>query len=376
MSVRSTRPCPIAASVLATTCLVRTRLAHRRAVLSFLICFAGALPAFVGTSARAGALAPTLLDASGSMVSAYDGWAAWSRADLATNAYVLVLRSPKGVVSLAPIAQRTSPFDVELGPDGSGVAAVYSRCLDTDTLQGCHIYELKLGVAGATEQILAAPGSSVHEPAIWDRLLVFLRRNPGGGERRPDNLFQWRIGSSLARSVALPASRGGLSAEAGHWPKGQTGTISGLTLHGQQVAYSTTSGSESFGVTSLWLERLGGSPKLIDQVTSGASATCEHAFLSPTLLGGWLYAYLHDCDPYADPRSDRWTRYSLSGHGAQRAKFTFVHTGDEVIDSVAPDAGGVNWSSESGLYRLSSVAWRTIKSPVPETFCTLEHPLC
>jgi hypothetical protein len=376
MSLHSTRPRPITALVLAVTCLVRTGPARRRVALSLLICLACALPAFVGTSARAGALAPTLLDASGSMVSVYGGWAAWSRADLATNAYVLVLRSPKGAISLAPIPERASPFDVELGPDGPGVAAVYSRCSDIDTLEGCHIYELKLGVAGATEQMLEVPGSSVHEPAIWGGLLVFLRRNPGGEAHRPDNLFQWRIGSSLAHSVALPTSRGGLSAETGHWPKGQTGTISGLTIHGRQLAYSTTSGSESFGVTSLWLERIGSSPKLVDQVTSGASATCEHAFLSPTLLGGWLYAYLHDCDPYANPRSDRWTRYSLGGRVAQRAKFTFVHTGDEIIDSVVPDSGGVDWSGERGLYRLSSVVWRTIKRPVPETFCSLAHPLC
>jgi hypothetical protein len=310
------------------------------------------------------------------MVSTYGGWAAWSRADLATNAYALVLRSPKGVVSLAPIPERVSPFDVELGPDGAGVAAVYSRCLDTETLRDCHIYKLKLGLPGAIEQMLAAPGASVHEPAIWDGLLVFLRRNLAGGARRPDNLFQWRIGSSLARSVMLPASRGGLSAEAGHWSKGQVGTISGLTLHGQQIAYSTTSGSGSFGVTSLWVERLTGRPKLIDQVISGASATCEHAFLSPSLLGGRLYAYLHDCDPYADPQSDRWTRYSLNGHGVQRAKFTFVHTGDEIIDSVVPDADGVDWSGESGLYRLASIGWRTIKRPTPETFCSPAHPLC
>jgi hypothetical protein len=341
-----------------------------------LIFLAGALPVFVGASAWAGAPASTPLDASGSMVSAYGGWAAWSRTDVATNAYALVLRSPEGAVSLAPIPERASPFDVELGPDGSGVAAVYSRCSDTDTLQGCHIYELKLGVAGATEQLLAAPGTSVHEPAIWDGLLVFLRRNPGGGKRRPDNLFQWRIGSLQVRSLTLPASHGGISAEAGHWPKGQTGTISGLTLHGQQIAYSTTSGSESFGVTSLWLQRLSGPPKLADQVTSGASATCEHAFLSPTLLGGWLYAYLHDCDPSANPQLDRWTRYSLTGHGVQRAEFTFVHTGDEIIDSVVPDKGGVDWSSESGLFRLASIGWRTIKRPVPESFCSLEHPLC
>ncbi len=301
---------------------------------------------------------PTLLDAQGSTVAAYGGWAAWSRYDPATKAYALALRSPSGAISLAPVAERGLPFDIELGPEGSGVVAVYSRCSDVDTLQGCHIYELKLGVVGAIERMLAAPGSSVHEPAIWDGLLIFLRRNPGGGGRRPDNLFQWRIGSSPARSVALPASHGGISTEAGHWPKGQTGAISGLTLHGQQVAYSTASGSESFGVTSLWLERLGGSPKLIDQITSGASATCEHAFLSPTLLGGWLYAYLHDCDPSANPQLDRWTRYSLSGHGAQRAKFTFVHTGDEIIDSVAPDAGGVRTGavkagSSVGEHRLA-----------------------
>jgi hypothetical protein len=304
------------------------------------------------------------------------GLAAWSRYDSATKAYALVSRSPSGSTSLAPIAERATPFDVELGPDGAGVAAVYSRCSNTEALVGCHIYELRLGVAGASEQLLAAPGASVHEPAIWDGLLVYLRRNPGGGQRRPDNLFQWRIGSSNVRSVTLPASHGGVSAEAGHWPKGQTGTISGLTLHGQLVAYSTTSGSGSFGVTSLWLQRLGGSPKLIDQVTSGASATCEHAFLSPILLGGWLYAYLHDCDPSANPQLDRWTRYSLSGGRAQRARFTFVHTGDEIIDSVVPDSGGVDWSSESGLFRLASVAWRTIKRPVPESFCSLEHPLC
>jgi hypothetical protein len=143
----------------------------------------------VGATAWAGAR-PKLLDAQGSTVAAYGGWAAWSRYDPATKAYALVLRSPSGSTSLAPIAERAAPFDVELGADGSGMAAVYSRCTDTERLRGCHIYELKLGVAGATEQRLAAPGSSVHEPAIWDGLLVYLRRNPGGGERRPDNL--WR----------------------------------------------------------------------------------------------------------------------------------------------------------------------------------------
>lgn len=310
------------------------------------------------------------------MVASYGGWAAWSRPQAATDAYWLVLRSPAGVTSLAPIPGRAAPFDVELGPSGFGVAAVYSRCTNTNTMQGCHIYELRLGVAGATERMLAAPGSSVHEPAIWNGHLVFLRPNPGGGKRQPDNLFQWQIGSTSARAVRLPVSQGRSSGEAGPWPGGVTGAISGLTLHGQQIAYTTTSGSNGFGVTSLWMQSVSGIPTLIDQAISGESATCEHEFLSPTFLAGWLYAYLHDCDPYANPRSDRWTRYSLTGHTAQRAKFMFVHVGDEIIDSVVPDGDGVDWASESGLHRLSGVAWQTIRRPVPETFCSLAHPIC
>jgi hypothetical protein len=310
------------------------------------------------------------------MVAAYGGWAAWSRWDSATSAYALELHSPAGAISTAAVAERGAPFDVELGPSGSGVAAVYSRCSDTSTLRGCRIYELRLGVRGATEQMLAAPGSSVHEPAIWRDRMVFLRRNPGGGERRPDNLLEWRIGSSDARSVTLPSSQGRGSSEAGRWPRGVTGAITGLTLDGGRIAYATSSSSDGFGVASLWLQSLRGSPKLIDQVTSGASATCEHGFLSPTFLGSWLYAYLHDCDPYANPESDRWTRYSLTADTAQRARFTFVSTGDELIDTVVPDLGGVDWSNETGLHRLSSVAWRTIHRPVPETFCSPAHPIC
>ena len=330
----------------------------------------------VGSTAMASGPAPTVLDKQGATVATYGGWAAWSRLDPATSAYALVLRSPAGVISPAAVAERPSPFDVELGPTGSGVTAVYSRCSNTNKLMGCHVYELALGVTGATEAMLPVPGSSVHEPAVWDGDLVFLRHNPGGGNRRPDNLHEWRIGSARARSVTLPVSQG-LDSEGGRWPGGVTGAITGLTLHGKQIAYSTTAASGSFGVASLWTQSTTGAPKLVDQVTSGASATCEHAFLSPTLISGWLYAYLHDCDPNANPASDRWTRYSLTGNTAQQAKVRFVHTGDELIEAVVPDQGGVDWSGERGVERLStSVSWRTIRRPVPETFCSQAHPLC
>src|SRR5271167_4003048 len=216
---------------------VRQRLSAGRMAICALV-----LAVALTTASATAATPPSkLLDARGSAVASYDGWSAWSRADATTGDYVLMLRSPAGMISPANVSERPAPFDVELGPAGSAVAAVYSRCSNTAKALGCHIFELKIGIRGATEQILAAPGTSVHQPAIWGEQLVFLRRDPGGGMRRPDNLFAWRIGATQARSLTLPASRGLSSEVAGRWPSGQTGAISGLTLHGQQLAYSTSS---------------------------------------------------------------------------------------------------------------------------------------
>ncbi len=324
--------------------------------------------------ASGSAKASVLLDGQGTYVASYGGWTAWSRFDPGTGQYELISRSPSGVISPAPIAQRAAPFDLELGPSPAGVVAVYSRCANPAADQGCRIYEYNL--ARATEAAISAPGTSVHEPAIWDGELVFLRGNPSGGGLRPDNLYAWRIGAASAYAQRLPVSRGLSSAEAGRWPRGSTGVVSGLTIHGQQIAYATSRDSESFGITSLWLQRMGGPPRLIDQVTSGAGATCEPEFLSPAIVGTWLYAYRHACDPSANPALDRWTRYSLNGRSAERARHTFLRTGDEEVNTVAPDGNLVDWGDESGLHQLARVSWATIRRPVPETFCSLAYPVC
>jgi hypothetical protein len=347
-------------------------LAHgMRAGLLFAVALALAVLACAGDALAAG---PVLLDGEGSDAASYGGWAAWSRPDPATGEYELITRSPSGVTGRAPVAERAAPFDVELGPSAGGVSAVYSRCADVSSLKGCRIYRYTFG--GAAEVALQAPGSSVHEPAIWDGELVYLRSNPSGGTRRPDNLFAWHIGSSRASAQELPVSRGLSSGEPGRWPKGSVGEVSGLTLHGQQIAYSTNRASESFAITSLWLAHIGGPPRLVDQVTSGAGTTCEAEFLSPEFIGPWLYAYLHACDPSANPALDRWTRYSLDGRSAQRARFTFVHTGDEEINAVTAAGSGVDWSGEGGVHDLAHVGWSAIQRPVPETFCSLANPVC
>jgi hypothetical protein len=330
--------------------------------------------ALAASAAGAGAQAVTVLDPTGVSVASYGGWAAWSRAATMSGHYALMVRSAQGTISPAPVAESTSPFDVELGPTGgSGVAAVYSRCADQATRKGCHLVELSLGVAGATERKLTPPGGgSDHQPAIWDGALVFLRRNPSGGNRRPDDLLAWQIGSRKVRSLALPSSRG---SETGgqSWPRGLTGSITALSFNGTQVAYVTNNVVGSFGETTLWFESLGGRPELIDQETGGAGNVCAPEFVSPVLGGPWLYAYLHACDPSANPNLDRLTRYR---HGeVQRARYTFIHSGDEGITSVVPDGAGVDWDAY-GIRRLSTVTWRRIPAPVAQTFCSRSDPFC
>ena len=327
-----------------------------------------------GAAPRAGAESPVVLDPMGVSVAAYGGWAAWSRADAATGHYALVLRSPEGEISLPAVAESAAPFDVELGPTGgSGVAAVYSRCANDTTRGGCRLVELRLGVTGAAERTLGPPGGgSDHRPAIWDGALVFLRRNPSGGARRPDNLFVWKIGSRKVRSLALPASRG-VHTGGQTWPRGLTGSITALSFNGKQVAYVTANSVGTFGETTLWFEPLDGRPELIDQETGGAGNVCPPEFVSPVLAGPWLYAYLHACDPSADPHLDRLTRYR---HGeVERAAYTFIHFGDEEITSIVPDGAGVDWDSD-GVERLATVSWRTIAAPVAETFCSNSDPFC
>jgi len=312
---------------------------------------------------------------------AYGGWSAWSRSDPATKQFALVVRSPQGAIRLPQIPERAGPFDVELGPYGAGVVAVYSRCANALTDEGCKIYELPLGAPSATERRLDVPGGgSLHEPAIWRGTLVFLRRNSNGGEdmaRRPDSLFEWQIGASKVEALALPQSRGVHNLNLGPtWPKGMTGIISGLTLNDGQIAYVTATASGDFGMSTLWDQRLGHSPTLIDEVTAGAGNVCDPAFLSPVIAGGWLYAYLHDCPAGGGPiSSDRFTRYSLSTHTAQRANYNFIHYIDDQIFSVVPDGAGVIWDNGE-VELLASVSWKTIVRPTPATLCTKRDPFC
>jgi hypothetical protein len=284
--------------------------------------------------------------------------------------YALLTRSPQGVISPAPVAERPSPFDVELGPTrGSGVGAVYSRCAGEAPPSGCRLLLLELRSPQARERALTPPGGgSDYQPAIWRAQLAFLRK--GASASMPDRIFVWRIGSRTATQLALPRSRGNGAAG---WPAGLTGRVTGLTFNGMQVAYVTSNAVATFSETTLWFQSPGRRPELIDQRTGGAGNVCEPAFVSPVLSGKWLYAYLHACDPSANPRLDRLTRYR---HGeVQVARFTFVRFGDEAISSAVADGNGVDWDA-GGVTRVAPVSWRTVAAPLPQTFCSRSDLFC
>jgi hypothetical protein len=287
-----------------------------------------------------------------------------------------MLRAPDGTITTAPVPVSKGVFDVQVGPSASGVEAVYERCADPAHKRGCRVFALPLGKPGASERELAIPGGgSDFRPAVWKGRVAFLRLNPAGGHRRPDSLYTWSIGAGSVRAVTLPASRGGLERESGgqHWPRGLTGEITSLTIGPSQLAYVTSNLVGSFGETTLWYEPVGGRPELIDQRTSGAGNVCPPSFLSPVVAGQWLYAYLHACES-ASPSPDRLTRYKRGR--AERASYTFIHAGDDAIDSAVVDGAGADWNDEGSVKRLASVSWRRIPLPVAQTFCSRADPFC
>jgi hypothetical protein len=329
------------------------------------------------------ALAATTIEPTGccgsATVASYGGWAAWSRLDTSSGQYELVVRAPGGTASTPAVPERAAPFDVQIGPTPGGPAAVYSRCSDSRGLQGCSLRELVLS-ASPVEKLLSPPiGGSLHEPAIWEGQIAFLRRHGTGSEdpnhpgARPDALYTWRIGSGKVASQKLAASKGSRGDVS--WPKGLTGVISGLTIGSGWIAYVTeTSGGGTFALSTLWAQRPGQGPRLIDQVTGGAGNVCPPQFLSPSLSGQRVTAYLHACAP-SNSVLDRWTRYGLTSRSTERATTRFLAAPDEEIFSVLPLGGGAIWS-DGAILTTGSVKWKPISRPSPESFCSHSDLIC
>ena len=121
--------------------------------------------------------------------SAYGGVVAFSAYDAATGRFRLTLRRRDGSLETLPVASRTVPFDVDLGPGPNGeLTAAYSRCrteprtesFDHMTLpwtgRGCDLYRYDT-VARRETKIGGASSSASSEflPSIWGNEIAFAR---------------------------------------------------------------------------------------------------------------------------------------------------------------------------------------------------------
>ena len=118
-------------------------------------------------------------------VSAYGSGVLFSKRDPATGRFKLWYTETGRPPAPLPVADRSVPFDADLGPGAHGhFLAVYSRCareprwdpVDEDTPpdysrgRGCALYELDL----TTERERRLPGSGVL-PSVWKDGLAFAR---------------------------------------------------------------------------------------------------------------------------------------------------------------------------------------------------------
>ncbi|HEY2162203.1 MAG TPA: hypothetical protein VGH24_12920 [Solirubrobacteraceae bacterium] len=189
------------------------------AVIAYLCAAAAALPAATASAATTIAVEPYA-----SKLAAYGGVLAWSHWNATLAEFQLMARYG-GSDHLLPVAPRSVPFDVDLGPDASGhTVAVYSRCgqdrsawtlgpeFGSFAAPGqCVLYRYDFA-SGSETRIAGLPGGgSYYLPTIWKNQLAYVRIGPSGIPR----LFVQQLRPSGRRPTRLIALPGGPASATG-----------------------------------------------------------------------------------------------------------------------------------------------------------------
>lgn len=188
-------------------------MARRRklAMIAYLCAAAATLPAATASAATTIAVEPYT-----SKLAAYGGLLAWSHWN--GTAFQLMVRY-HGTVRALPVAPRSVPFDVSLGPDAQRhTVAVYSRCAreqSTWTLGvsfarfhapgGCVLYRYNFAT-GQQARIPHIVGSgSFYLPTIWQNEIAYVRVGRSGAPA----LFEQPLTGTRRRPVRAISLPGG-----------------------------------------------------------------------------------------------------------------------------------------------------------------------
>jgi len=230
-------------------------------------------------------------------LAAYRDVVAWSeRAEDGYHLTALV----DGRTARLPVAPRSVPFDVDLGPSAEGRSvAVYSRCEAEATAEGpgltqphtsgrgCDLYRFDFDTARESK----VAGASTREasevlPSIWRDQIAFARvyeQRPGARGRVPYLYVRPLEGP---RSERQPGGARGAD--------GLPGPTS-VDLYGRRLSFAWTYATgDQAGVTELRLDTLGGGHRVLSSARypgPGGEETSA-SFLSPQgVAGRILYAY-------------------------------------------------------------------------------------
>ncbi len=217
------------------------------------------------------------------VVAAYAGWVVWSSFNEDTHRWRLIGRRP-GFAASEPfaISTRPVPFDVDLGPDGTGrPTAVYSRCrpehnnidpiVDTGAYlrsRRCRIVKLDLAT-GRERTLYRRSGASLIYPTLWRNRLAYVVRG-----RRPDDLhLELRVrshghvatttlGRAPAQKTELPEDG---PTRLDLWGKNLVFAWASNTLGCRGASADAGDGRDPFVVTRVYLQRGSQQRKLLDK---------------------------------------------------------------------------------------------------------------
>lgn len=263
-------------------------------------------------AAHAQGLPPTITGiAPPTPIAAYNGQLVWSQ-PVAGGQYQLVSRTGSGAITALPVATRSIPFDVDLGPTSSGgVYAVYSRCAtepqwdqsgmpEYQTGKGCAIYKLDLGsMQEVRYSKVNASNASQYWPSYWKGRIGFARTYAN----KPDRGYVYtKTVASSTPSAQMPIGPLGTGQSWGQQ----------LELYGSRLAFGWFYQSGSFNYFQLRLDQIGSSKSMtLDQTRGGISVVG----LGWPAFGGGLVSWLRSCtgDPASCPGNVRLQRSSYSG---------------------------------------------------------------
>jgi hypothetical protein len=267
-------------------------------------------------------------------VSAFAGRLAWSAYDPASRSYRLMTEAG-GTVSAVPVAGRTVPFDVDLGPDRNGNAiAAYSRCRrepvrsdpaisnaivqmpNWSSGRGCDLYRFDFAT-GRETRIASADtrGASEFLPSVWRTRVAFARVYERRAGRAGDRAYLYvRSLAGAGRARRVPAGSRSTLRFCSRNPrrcrlKLEPGPTA-LDLAGRRLAFGWDSGGEIGPTSATYLATLGSASvrkKLLSRESSGDIQGSE--IVSPVVAAGqvvWMLTL------FGDETANRSRRYGIA----------------------------------------------------------------